>query len=58
MNNPDPNALVQIDLFKADIYSLAISLYQIMTGLIMPKEVIEDLNLINESEEIFKSCYD
>jgi len=58
MNNPDPNALVQIDLFKADIYSLAISLYQIMTGLMTTKEVMEDLNLINESEEIFKSCYD
>ena len=58
MNNPDPNALVQIDLFKADIYSLAISLYQIMTGLIMTKDDTEELNLINESEEIFKSCYD
>ena len=27
MINPDPRVLVQIDLFKADIYSLAITLY-------------------------------
>ena len=52
MINPDPRVLVQIDLFKADIYSLAITLYYIMTGL-----EINELNLINESEEIFLSCY-
>ena len=38
----------EIDLFKADIYSLALAFFRILTG--------EYMKEINEKEELFKLC--